>query len=163
MLIEREYEYKPKWWIILLCGAMFGFATAFFVREALSNKQGLLINGIIELSEYGATIFYWVFAFFSFCFVLAMIAAIYHRIMYHQRIAFTQTEIIVPASRWSAAEKGIQYADISSLSVSKINGQKFLGINYSGGKTVINTSMLPLKSFEEVVDFLTVKVEKQNL
>lgn len=160
MLIEREYEYKPKWWIILLCGAMFGFATVFFVRDALSNDRGLIINRLIELSEYGATIFYWVFAFFSFCFVLAIFAATYHRIKYHQRIAFTQSEIVVPASRWSASEKSIKYADISSLSVSKINGQKFLRINYSDSKSVISSSMLSSsKIFDEVVDLLAEKTK----
>lgn len=162
MLIEREYEYKPKWWIILLCGAMFGFATVFFAQEALSNDRGLTINGIIELSENGATIFYWVFSFFSLCFVLAAIAIAVHRLKFQQRIAFTGEEIIVPASRWSAAEKSIKYADIASLSVFKFNGQKSLNIIHSDGKSSISSSMLPRKSFQEVVDLLSAKVEKQE-
>lgn len=164
MLIEREYEYKPKWWIIILCGAMFGYATVVFTQDALSNDRGLIINGLIELSENGATIFYWVFAFFSFCFVLGAIAITVHRLKFRQRIAFTDSEVIVPASHWSAAEKSIKYADISSLSVSSISGRKDLNIIHSGGKSVINASMLPSsKVFQEITDFLAAKVEKQNL
>lgn len=160
MLIEREYEYKPKWWIILLCGAMFGVATVFFTQDALSNDRGLIINGLIELSENGATIFYWVFAFFSFCFVLGAIALVVHRVKFHQRIAFTHAEIIVPASQWSTAEKGIKYADISSLSITNVSGRKYLNINHSGGKSVINAMMLGAsKNFDEVVDLLTKKIE----
>lgn len=158
MLIEREYEYKAKWWIILGCGGMFGLATIFFAREALTNDRGLIINGIIELSETGATVFYWVFSFLSFCFVLAMIVVTIHRLKVRQRIAFTASEIIVPASRWSAEEKSIKYNDISSLSVSKLSGQKFLSIIHSDGKSVIHNSMLPSKVFEEVVELLSKKI-----
>ena len=61
--IEREYEYKPSWLIILLCGGMFALAAGFFGVRANSNDRGLIINRVIELSENGATIFYWVFVF----------------------------------------------------------------------------------------------------
>lgn len=159
MLIEREYEYKPKWWIILLYGGMFGVAAAIFAVKASSNDRPLLINGIIELSENGATIFYWVFCFLSLCFVLIAIGLVFHRLKYRQCLAFTASEIIVPASRWSAAEKTIRYEDITSLSVSKISGQKFLYIIHSDGKYIVNASMLPSsKVFEEVIDLLSKKI-----
>jgi hypothetical protein len=29
--IEKQYEYKPKWTTVLLCGGFFGLCTAFFV------------------------------------------------------------------------------------------------------------------------------------
>lgn len=163
MLIEREYEYKPTWWIILLGGAMFGFATIFFSQKALSNDRGLIINGIIELSESSATVFYWVLAFFSLCFVLVTIAFIIHRIKFRQRIAFISSEIIVPASRWSSAEKSIEYKSISDLSIFKFNGQKTLNIIHSDGKSTISSGMLKRKTFDEIVDFLSAKVGKQNL
>lgn len=161
MLIEREYDYKPSWWIILLGGAMFGVATVFFVYRALLNDRGLIINGLIELSQNGATIFYWVFAFFSLCFVLTVIAITFHRLKFHQRLAFTHSELIVPASRWSAAEKSIRYDDISNLSVTQISRQKFLYIYHSGEKYIVNASMLSSsKVFEEFVDLLTQKLER---
>lgn len=161
MLIEREYEYKPSWWIILLGGAMFGFATVFFVYRAFSNDRGLIINRVIELSESSATIFYWVFAFLSLCFVLTVIAITYHRLKFHQRLAFTDSELIVPASRWSAAEKSIKYADVSSLSVMEISGQKFLYVYHSGEKYIVNAALLSSKkTFEEIVDLLAKKTGK---
>jgi len=67
--IEREYEYKPSWLIILLCGGMFVLAAVFFGVRANSNDRGLIINRVVELSENSATIFYRIFCFLSLCFV----------------------------------------------------------------------------------------------
>ncbi|MBA4122220.1 MAG: hypothetical protein H0X72_07130 [Acidobacteria bacterium] len=160
--IEREYEYKPSWLIILLCGGMFGLAAIFFAVRANSNDRGLIINRIVELSENGATTFYWVFCFLSLCFVAITIALTFHRLKFRQRIAFTAAGIIVPVSRWSADEKLIEYKNISALSESNVSGQTFLYLFHSGGKYVINRSMLPSKKlYREIIELLEQRIEHQ--
>ncbi len=161
-IIEREYEYKPGWFIILIGGGMFGLAVVFFAREALNNDRGLIINHIIELSENGATIFYWVFCFLSFCFVAATLAMIYHRWRFRQRVALTADGIILPAGRFSAGEKFIEYKNISGLSETSINGQDFLNILHANGKDVITRSMLPSKQvYREIIELLQGKMSGQ--
>jgi len=158
--IEREYEYKPSWLIIFLCGGMFGLAAVFFGVRANSNDRGLIINHVIELSENGATIFYWVFCFLSLCFVAITIALTFHRLKFRQRIAFTQTGVIVPVSRWSADEKLIEYKNISALSESNVSGQTFLYLFHSGGKYIINRGMLPSKkNYLEIVELLERRIK----
>jgi len=160
--IEREYEYKPSWLIILLCGGMFGLAAVFFAARANSNDRGLIINHVVELSENGATIFYWVFCFLSFCFVAITIALIFHRLKFRQRIALTATGIIVPVSRWSADEKLIEYKNISALSESNVSGQTFLYLFHLDGKYIINRSMLPSKKlYREIIELLEQRVKHQ--
>lgn len=160
--IECEYEYKPSWLIILLCGGMFGLATVFFGVRANSNDRGLIINRVVELSENEATIFYWVFCFLSFCFVAITIALTVHRLKFRQRIALTPTGIIVPASRWSADEKHIEYKNISALSESNVSGQTFLYLFHSDGKYIINRSMLPSKKlYREIVELLEQRIKQQ--
>ena len=158
--IEREYEYKPSWLIILLCGGMFGLAAVFFGVRANSNDRGLIINHVIELSENGATIFYWVFCFLSLGFVTITIALTFHRLKFRQRIAFTPTGIIVPASRWSADEKLIEYKNILALSEANVSGQTFLNLFHSDGKYIINRSILPSKKvYREIIELLEQRIE----
>lgn len=145
--------------MIFLCGGMFVFAAIFLAKAALDNNRGLIINGIIELSENGATNFYWILCFLSSCFVIAAIALIFHRLKFRQRIALTSTGIILPASRWSAQEKFIEYQNISNLLLTKVNHQKFLEVLHSEGKSIINASMMPSrKAFEEISNALSKKI-----
>ncbi len=138
---------------------MFGLAAIFFAVRANSNDCGLIINRVIELSENGATIFYWVFCFLSLCFVAITIALTFHRLKFRQRIALTAAGIIVPTSRWSAGEKLIEYKNISALSESNVSGQTFLNLFHSDGKYIINRSMLPSKKlYREIIELLEQRI-----
>src|ERR1044072_8583305 len=103
--MEREYEYQPKWTVILACATFFGLCAAVLGNKARTNNRGLIISGMIELSVDGATTFYWVLCFFGVCFVLIACLLAVHRLTHRQRIVFTPTSLIVPKSRWSAEEK----------------------------------------------------------
>lgn len=162
MEIEREYEYKPSWLIILAGGGMFGFAAVFFAARANANDRGLIINHVIELSENGAANFYWILCFLSLCFVAVTIAMTFHRLRFRQRVALTANGIILPASRWSAGEKFIEYKNISRLSETNINGQNFLYVFHADGKDIINRSMLPSREvYREIIESLERRIARR--
>lgn len=128
--------------------------------EARSNDRRLIINGIIELSVSEATTFYWVMRVLSMGFVVIACLLAVHRLRHQQRIAFTNTSLILPRSRWSQEERSINYTDISALSVTKINGQQFLNIVHGAGKSAIGASLLPSKKiFNEVCELLEIKIQ----
>jgi hypothetical protein len=159
--IEREFEYKPRWTTILACGAFFSLCAVVLGIKAANNGGGLLINGIIELGPAGATIFYWVLTAGSVGFVAAAVLIAYHRLMYRQRLAFSQSALIGPASRWSQQEREIAYRDICELSTVTVSGQRFLYITHLGGKYTISASLLPSKAaFEEICELLAEKVRE---
>jgi hypothetical protein len=163
MDIEREFEYKPSWLIIILGGLLFGVGVGVLAIKANYNNRGLIINHIIELTTSEATIFYWTLSFFSLCFVLMTVGLIFHRFKYRQRIAFTEKGIIVPKSRWSGEEKIIEYKDISGISRANISGQKFIYLIHSGGKFIINCNMLPSKkAVEEIISLLTERINAEK-
>ena len=158
--IERQYEYKPKWTTILLCAVFFGLCAVILGAKAQFNNRGLIINGIIELSVYGATVFYWVLCCLSVGFVLIAGVLTIHRLKHQQRIAFTPSSLIVPKSRWSQEEQSIEYRRIKSLSTSKISGQRFLYVTHAEGKHIIVASMLSSKAtFDEVCELLAKKIQ----
>jgi hypothetical protein len=143
--MDRQYDYRPKWTIIILCALFFGACALVLGAKAFGNERGLIISGIIELSADSATVFYWVLTGLSIGFVgvagfLALV-----RLTVHQRIALTETSITIPLSRWSSEEVQVQFSEIIQLSASEVSRQRFLKIVYNGGKFTLTASMLPRK------------------
>ena len=161
---EREYEYKPKWWVIVLGIAMFGPAAILFGTKAAYNDRGLIINRVIELWPLGATIFYSVLAAASLGFVAICMFLLYLRLAYQHRIVIGPTGLVVPATRWSAHERVIAYRDIQGLSITTVSGERFLYIEHPDGRHTIVASMLPSKDdFEDICAFLAAKVDELRI
>jgi hypothetical protein len=157
--IEREYAYKPRWTLIVFCAVLFGLVAVILGAKAYGNDRGVIINRVIELSPSGATTFYWVLCACSVGFVTIAAFLACHRLIFRQRIAFSPTALLVPASRWSSAEQQIGYRDIQVLSRVQVSGQRFLYVTHSGGQYAITASMLPSKAVcEEVCELLASKV-----
>jgi hypothetical protein len=159
----QEYEYKPKWTVIVLCGAFFGLGALILGAKAANTDRGVVINGIIELGPDGAAVFYWVLTGCSIAFVGIAALLVYHRVNFQQRLVFGPVAMTVPESRWSREEQEIAYRDIDSLSTVTVSGQRFLNVMHSGGKFTITASMLPSKAaFDEVCELLAEKVRASH-
>lgn len=157
MNIEREYEYKPKLWIMFLAGGFFALGIPIAIYAASENR-GLNINGIITLSPYQASIFWAVIGTACAIFVLLAASQMVLSFTMKQRIALSSTALIVPKSRLSSAEKFIEYKDIRSLSVATIQSQTLLYIIHSGGKSTIAASMMPSRAtFDDLCEALARK------
>ncbi len=149
--MDRQYDYRPKWTIIVFCALFFGACALVLGSKADGNDRGLIINGIIELSTENATIFYWVLATLSIGFVVAAGFLAVVRLTVHQRIGLVETSITIPRSRWSSDEVVVPFGEIVELSASEVSGQRFLKITYKGGKFTLTASMLPKKEdFDEI-------------
>jgi hypothetical protein len=154
--MERQYDYKPKWTVIVLCGVFFGACALVLGVKANGNERGLIINGIIELSPDGATTLYWVLTALSIGFVIVAGLLAVIRLTLHQRIVLAEACLTVPRSRWSGEEVTVPFADIVELSASEVSGQRFLKIVYKGGKFTLTASMLPRKGdFDEIYAAVT--------
>jgi hypothetical protein len=161
--VEREYEYRPKWTLIVFCAAFFGLGAVVLGAKAAGNDRGLIINRIIELETARATVFYWVLTACSAGFVASAAVLAYHRLAYRQRLAFRAAALTVPASRWSRREKEIVYREIKELRQTTISGQRFLHVTHDGGKYTITASMLPSRAaFEEVCELLAARVRESQ-
>jgi hypothetical protein len=160
-IVEREYEYRPKWTMIVFCAAFFGLGAGVLGFKAASNDRGLIINRVIQLGPDGATVFFWVLTACSVGFVVVSACLAYHRLNFRQRLAFGPSALVVPVSRWSREEKEIAYQDILGLSEATISGQRFLYVTHPGGKYTITASMLPSKAaFSEVCELLAARVQQ---
>ena len=158
---EREYEYKPKWTVIVFCVAFCGSCAVVLGFKAANNERGVTINHLIELGPDGATAFFWSLTACSCGFVAIAVHLAYHRIAFRQRLAFGPASLTVPVSRWSHVEKEIAYSDIKELTERTISGQRFLYVTHPGGKYTITAAMLPSRAvFDEVCELLAARVRE---
>lgn len=159
----REYEYRIKWTMIVLCAAFFALCTAVLGAKAANNNRGVIINGLIELGPDGATNFYWALAAVSAGFIVLAGFLAYHRVTFRQRLIFGQAAMTVPVSRWSREEKEIPYREVLALSEATISGQRFLYVTHLGGKYTVTASMLPSKAaFAEVCELLADRIREAH-
>jgi hypothetical protein len=155
---DYEYEYQPKWRLILLCGALFAAGAVVLAYEATRNERELRILGLIELSTVAATSFYWVLC--SLCGAFVAVAALMAvaRLSLRQRIALLTDRAILPRSAWSSEEVAIHYDAITNLSTEDVFGQRFLQVTHAGGTHTINAAMMPSPAaFDELRELLTIR------
>jgi hypothetical protein len=153
--MQREYQYRPRWATIIFGSLFFGACAIVLALKASGNHRGLILDGLVELSPAGATIFYWVLAASSVCFVVLSGLLVFIRLFQPQRIAFTDTCLIVPRSRFSRNERSIPFRDIRALIPSAVLRQRNLKIVYEGGSFNLASGLLPHNDdFDALHDFL---------
>lgn len=149
--MNRQFRYGPKWTVIVFCALFFGACAIVLGAKAKGNERGLILNGVIEFSPTGATIFYWVLAALSAGFVVVAGFLAVMRLALRQRIAFTETCLMVPRSKWSSEEVTVPFRDVLELTRAEASGQRFLTIVHPGGKFTLIGWMLPKKQdFDEL-------------
>lgn len=159
--VIKEYAYKPKKFMMLLGIILFGLGSWFFLSEALTNDQSLVISirniGIdFSLTPTEATMFFWILCISGFSFTFIAIWGIYKAILADGKITLTDKSITAPAGLFSKAKiLTVPYKDIQSLQVRSVNRIHFLEIIHENGKMTINDSMLSEKSqLHEIVTII---------
>jgi hypothetical protein len=161
--VEREYEYKPSWSVIIFVAVFFSSGAVFLYLKTVKSDRGLIIEGIIPLGPTGATLFFGALTLLSVGFVLLAAFLAYMRIVHRQRIAFTSDALIVPAPM-GRGEMAIPYRSISGLSMIEVNWQRILYVSHTGGQASITASMLPsMAIFKEVCALIAAKVQESRM
>jgi hypothetical protein len=169
--VEREYEYKPKWWALV-------FTMGYFALGAVAS-------GYIALSDAPdlVRVFYWVLGGLCLGFAAVVGFRAVGRLILPRRVALTPTCLLLPKSLGSSEEQAIEYGTITGLFVSAgdyapwacrvaIDGQtnnelptrkvkcaRWLYVTYPGGRRRIAAAELPSQAaFEEVCDLLRTRV-----
>jgi hypothetical protein len=138
-----EYPYRPKVWIMLLGILFFGACAAGLVNEAQGNDRGLILNGILELSPGGATIFYWCVAGASVALgVLAVLGCI-AGLRTPRVVRLTATDISAPKFLFSRTETVVPIAEFLDVHVQRVARERFLKIKHRKGKLTISQGHLP--------------------
>ncbi len=153
------YPYKTKVVKTVIISIFLAALAAFMGYTAVTNEQGLILNGIIKMGPMGATIFFWVITLIM-VFGLAIIALGLIKGRGIQRnVVLTDTTISAPKSALNNNIVTIAYTDIHDVTTQRVSGQHFVNIHHPEGKLVISDAMLPNKKvFEELVESLSQRV-----
>jgi hypothetical protein len=112
---------------MLLCGMFFGLCAAVLGHKASTNTRGLILNGIIEFSPSGASIFYWILTVSSLLFVLVagwiIVTTLIHGV---PDIVLTNESISFPVGFPIKRPFRLAYSEITGLSHSEVSGQRFI-------------------------------------
>jgi hypothetical protein len=147
--IERQYEYKPKWWAVLLIGG-------FFTLSAV-----VCCYTIAHPSPENLPVLYWIVLVLSLVGVALPGVAAVERLSFRRRVALTPTSLLLPKPGWSSEEEAIDYQTITGLKVSKCGGggPRYLYVTHRDGRRRVAEALLPSRAaFEEVCQLLTARV-----
>jgi hypothetical protein len=169
--IEREFEYKPKWWAILLTMGYFALGAVACGYLATRNGPGL------------GRVFFWVLCGLSSGCTILVVARAAERLLLHRRVALTPACLVLPKALWTSKEVTIAYGTITGLFISagdyapwacrvaidcqastelplrKVRRARFLYVIHTGGKRRIAAQELPSPAaFEEMCGLLVAKV-----
>jgi hypothetical protein len=169
--VEREYDYKPKWWVFLLTLGYFALGAVASGYMASSNPPDIM------------RVFYWVIG--GLCLGLAALVGVraVERLFLPRRVALTPTCLLLATRLGSTEEVAIEYGAITGLFLSagdyapwscrvaidyqatsglptrKVQRARWLYVTYPGGKRRIAAAeLLSQAAFEEVCDLLRTRV-----
>ena len=160
--IDRTYEYQPKWRLICAIACCFGAAAGVLGYLAATNDAGLVINGLIHLPPWAASLLCLVLCTFSLIMViLAALLAVY-RLTDTRRVAFSADYLIVPGTLWSPGKTPLRFDEIDTISIQKVGKERLLQVQRQDGKKFkIAAPMLPRKeSLDEVCFLLQQRIDE---
>jgi hypothetical protein len=156
-----RFAYRPNPLWMALGAAFFAVCAAFLGHEAANNDRGLLLNGVIELSARGATVFYGCLAAASVAFVAAGVAGAVAGLVSPHHVTLTATELSVPRFAISRRPTVVALADVQGLEIQQVQQQRFLNVRHRGGKLAINRSFLPdAAAFDALCEAIAARVPR---
>lgn len=145
------YPYKPKTRMMFRGFFFFGVGAVILAFSALTNKKGLVINGLIHLDPQGATTFNWFMA--AICAVFAVLAfmLILFGLFSNQFLSLSETELSAPKWLLSPANTIVPFSSIQRLELKTVGKLHFLAVHHTEGKLTIQAQKLPdQEAFAEV-------------
>jgi hypothetical protein len=145
------YPYKPKTRMMFRGFFFFGAGAVILAFSALTNKKGLVINGLIHLDPQGATTFNWFMAAGCAVFAgLAFMLILFGRFS-NQFLSLSETELSAPKWLLSPANTIVPVSSIQRLELKSVGQQHFLKVHHADGTLTITAANLPdAEAFAEV-------------
>lgn len=149
-MIAKSYRYRPNLTVFVLSTLFFAGVAAILTRAALTNNQGALINGLIELSVDQATIFYWTLAACGFGFVLLGLVGIgVHFRSEKSQLVIHDDHLDIPPLLFHRRHR-VHFRDVRAIKWYDIAGTRIFEMHTSAGKVgVSNRLFRNRQEFEE--------------
>lgn len=160
---QREFDYvlprgTTRFWVLFcIVGAiLFGY-------ECVTNDRGLIINGMIPFTPFGATVFYGLCAA-GFVFTLGFRLQLLYR---RRTIAIADASLRFPKAWWSSETRTVRFEDIRSArlasTASAVDGGRLLTMRDKSGTAIFAEGLFSSPAeFDEFLHLLTRSVTKHG-
>ena len=130
------FEYRAAWLPSILGGILFSAGAIFMAQQAVTNDQGLIINGVIELGTVGATRFNW-----AVCGILAIMGffslfQVFLRLATQRQVRLTRTEVVAPKHFMSLQYQELPLKDIEACELIESDDDKVLMLHSRVGRSM---------------------------
>ncbi len=160
--LEREFRYGMEWGTLLLIMLFFAALAGGFAWGAAVNTTAVRLYGLLRLAPAVVNAFLWVLAAIFAVQTLRLIYEGYRRLFHHDRIAFTATQLLLPAGK-RGREIAVPYNSLRGVFLKKMeNSEETLAIilKLPRGTFEIELSKLPSTSAcQEILELLRDRVE----
>jgi hypothetical protein len=152
--LEREYEYKARWDVIVGTLAIGALMTVGFAYAAIKNDKGGVIF-TFEAPPVAMTVLMWVLSGSGAALFVMAARLFVTRRKHRQRIVITPTAIIVPKTPFSPLEEVIPYKGIDRVQTFQVKQWRSIEIYHLGGLHRIAEAALPSRSaFDEILSLV---------
>lgn len=157
---QQQYVYKPRIFGLFLSFVIYGFAAFFLAYLAQTNDRGLIIDGLITLSEDNATIFYHVCSFIGGIMLFLAVMDLATRIKYGDQYLEIRPDGFVLPKTVLHEERHIYFKDIKSAAEVHAKGVHALFLSTKTGRVQIHQNKFnSKKEFKEVSGFIRESVK----
>lgn len=159
-MTATRFAYKPKTLTMILAGVFFLLcAVALFFRAA-SNDSGLILNGIIEMDQGSATIFYYVLAVLALVMAAGGVFGFVTSLGGPRFLVLDDTGVEIPGNA-SRKPVRIAYTAITGLQPGGAYKQRWVYVVHTGGRQAIMGSMLAnAAQLDEIANLLAERVRQ---
>ncbi len=140
-MTDMRFAYKPKTLTMILAGGFFLLCAVALAFRAASNDRGLILNGIINLDQGGATTFYYVLAGLAALMSVGGFIGFVQSLKGPGFVVLDETGVGFPGNLGQKPVR-IAYDAIKRLERGGAYRQRWLYIFHTGGRHAIMSSML---------------------
>lgn len=153
---RRVYPYAPSWKAMVVGFLFFTGGSLVLAVKASGTVNGFRLFRVIEFSSGGATRLYIVASLLCGIFSMLALIGLWKRLSCPQEIVVDDEGLEVPRSLFSRENMRVTYAEIASVTVSEVMGERTLRIGLrNGAKKEIVQNHLPTKeAFTEIAEVL---------
>jgi len=159
-MVAMRFAYKPKTLTMILAGVFFLLCAVVLFYRAASNDSGLILNGIIEMDQGSATIFYYVLAGLALAMAAGGVFGFVTSLGGPRFVALDDTGVEIPGNAGRKPVR-IAYTAITGLQPGGAYKQRWVYVVHTGGRQAIMGSMLANGAqLDEIANLLAERVRR---
>jgi hypothetical protein len=160
---DRVFACRPNQLKLVAGAIFFGVGGVWMFWAGRTNREGLIVDGVIHLDPNGAMVFYLVVSLAAVAMAMFGVYALVRVSVNPHRIVVGAEGVTTPKWIWSASPDFIRYRDIRTVRLHEMRGVRYLRIYHADGTHAISQAMMGGESeFDAICGELKTRMREAN-